>query len=315
MKKLMFVLAASTAFCTFADVAKKEVKEVKPAVPAEELEKDDAPIFWGFANYGIYSGYQLYGSLLNNEPTLQGYAEGNANLNFDDTDLGYFGLGIWSNTDLTRRRSGSFGNCTPDVVGQSGIGDAFNEWDFNAHWGKTFWFDDENTVGLTYRSSVVWYYYPGKYYQHIHPGTATTFDWDHYFELANPYLIPYINVVHEYLQSNGNLLQWGVKKPFQITDKLSVCPFIEMVWRDKDYNWCFPTQFGATKDSAGIATLKVELDGNYQITENFGFFAKIAYCSIIDHHLRNNCDDILESDDYGENKDFVWGGAGIYLNF
>ena len=214
MKKLMFALVASAAMISFAE-------------EDNELEKTDAPIFWGFANYGVYSGYQLYGSLLNNEPTLQGYLEGNVNLSWDDLDLGYFGLGIWSNTDLTRRRSGSFGNCHEDVVGQPGIGDAFNEWDFNAHWGRTFWFDDANTVGLTYRMSFVWYYYPGKYYQHIHPGTATTFDWNHYVELVNPYLIPYVNCVHEYLQSNGNLFQFGVKKPLQITDDLSICPYVE----------------------------------------------------------------------------------------
>ena len=306
MKKLMFAIAASAAMLSYADDAKDASKE---------LEKESAPIFWGFGNYGIYSGYQLYGSLLNNEPTLQGYFEGNANLSWDDLDLGYLGAGIWSNTDLTRRRSGSFGNCHNDIVGQPGIGDAFNEWDFNIHWGRTFWFDDEQTVGLTYRMSFVWYYYPGKYYQHIHPGTFTTFDWNHYVELANPYVIPYVNCVHEYLQSNGNLFQFGVKKPWQITDEFSVCPFLEFVARDGNYNWCFPTRFGGLETCGGLATLKVELDATYQFTEHFGLFAKVAYCSIIDHHLRNNCDDILDSDDYGENKDFVWGGVGVTFNF
>lgn len=280
-----------------------------------ELVKSEKPIFWGFANYGIYSGYQLYGSLLNNEPTLQGYLEGNMNLSWDDLDLGYLGVGIWSNTDLTRRRSGSAGNCDVRLSGEPGIGDAFNEWDFNIHWSRTFWLDDDRTWGLGYRMSFVWYYYPGKYYQHIHPGTFTTFDWNHYVELTNPYLIPYVNCVHEYLQSNGNLFQFGVKKPLQITDEFSICPYVEFVARDKDYNWCFPTRFGAAEACGGLATLKVELDATYMFTENIGLFAKVAYCSIIDHHLRNNCDDVLDSDDYGENKDFVWGGAGICVNF
>ena len=304
MKKLMIALAAGAAL--FAQAQESN---------ANELEEESKPIFWGFGNYGLYSGYQLYGSLLNNEPTLQGYLEGNVNLSWDDFDLGYFGLGIWSNTDLTRRRSGSFGNCHEDLVGQPGIGDAFNEWDFNAHWGRTFWFDDAQSWGLTYRMSFVWYYYPGKYYQHSHPGTATTFDWNHYVELVNPYVIPYVNCVHEYLQSNGNLFQFGLKKPLQITDDLSICPYIECVARDGNYNWCFPTQFGAAETCGGLATLKVELDTTYKITEHFGLFAKVAYCSVIDHHLRNNCDDILESDDYGENKDFVWGGVGVSFNF
>ena len=302
MKKLMFALAVSAAMISYADTAKDESKE---------LEKQSAPIFWGFGNYGLYSGYQLYGSLLNNEPTLQGYLEGNANLSWDDFDLGYLGLGVWSNTDLTRRRSGSAGNC---MANSHGIGDVFNEWDFNVHWGRTFWFDDENTVGLTYRMSFVWYYYPGKYYQDIHPGTDTTWDWDHYFELQNPYLIPYVNVVREY-RFDANLFQFGVKKPIQITDDFSICPLVECVARDGHYNWCFPTRFGGIDTCGGLATLKVELDATYQITEHFGLFAKVAYCSIIDHHMRNNCDDILDSDDYGENKDFAWGGVGVTFNF
>ena len=302
MKKLMIAAMAATAFTVFADEAK-------------EVEKQEAPLFWGFASYGIYSGYQLYGSLLNNEPTAQGYAELNANLGFGETDLGFLGFGVWSNSDLTRRRSASKGNCAYE----RGIGDVFNEWDFNIHWQKTFWFDDVKTWGLTYRAYVVWYYYPGKYYQYMHPGTDTTFDFDHYFELTNPYVIPYVNIVREY-RFDSNLFQFGLKKPFQITDDFSVCPFIEMVARDSHYSWCFPTRFGDTgvgdgRTNGGLATLKVELDANYQISSHFGLFAKVAYCSVIDHHMRNNCDDILASDEYGENKDFVWGGVGVSVNF
>ena len=308
MKKLMIAAGvASMSFALFAADAKKS-ENVKPV----ETEQAPAPIFWGFANYGLYSGYQLYGSLLNNEPTLQGYAELNANLSIDDLDLGYFGAGIWSNTDLTRRRSGSSANCG---VNSDGIGDAFNEWDFNLHWGRTFWFDDERTWGLGYRASVVWYYYPGKYYSRIQPGTDTTFDFNHYFELVNPYLIPYLNVVHEY-RFDANLLQFGLKKPFQVTDQFSLCPFIEFVARpESHYNWCMPTRIGTVDTCAGMATLKVELDATYMFTKNFGMFAKVAYCSIIDHHMRNTCDDILASDEYGENKDFAWGGVGICVNF
>ncbi len=290
MKKLMLAAVAMAAASVMA------------AEPKAELEKNEAPIFWGFANYGLYSGYQLYGSLLNNEPTAQGYAEGNFNLLINDWDLGYLGAGVWSNSDLTPRRD------------HIGIGGAFNEWDFNLHWGRTFWFDDANTWGLTYRTSFVWYYYPGQHYQRIHPASDTTMDWNHYFELANPFLIPYLNVVREY-RFESNLLQFGAKKPLQITDEFSICPFIEMVWRENRYNWCFPTQFGGVDTNAGIATLKVELDATYQITSNFGLFAKVAYCSIIDHDLRNNCDDYLASDDYGENKDFAWGGVGVCFNF
>ena len=299
MKKLMFAAAMMSAFTvTAADAAKTAKVDEKPA----EVEAEEAPLFWGFANYGIYSGYQLYGSLLNNEPTLQGYFEGNFNINVSDIDFGTIGVGVWSNSDLTPRRD------------HIGIGTMFNEWDFNIHWQRMFWLNDAKTWGIFYRTYVVWYYYPGQHYQRIHPACDTTFDWDHYFELANPYVTPYINVVREY-RFDANLFQFGLKKQIKINDDLSITPFIEFVARDSHYNWCFPTQFGGIDTCGGLATLKVELDATYNITKNFGLIAKVAYCSIIDHHMRNNCDDILASDDYGENKDFVWGGVGVFVNF
>ncbi|MBR4476002.1 MAG: hypothetical protein IKO87_00475, partial [Kiritimatiellae bacterium] len=224
MKKLMVALCSAATFCAFAEEATAPVVEeaapvaveesvpveqpvevapvveeapVAEAAPVEQPVVEEAPVaeaapvveeapvaeaapasepvdtlFWGFGNYGVYSGYQLYGSLVNSEPTLQGYIEGNMNLNWDDTNLGYVGIGIWSNTDLTDKRRDSYGK-------------AFNEWDYNIHWGKTFWFDDDQTIGLDYRTSIVWYYYPHRRHNGINTprgdrrSTSTTMDWNH----------------------------------------------------------------------------------------------------------------------------------------
>ena len=202
MKKLMFALAATAAMLSYAEETK-------------ELEQQEAPIFWGFGNSGIYSGYQLYGSLLNSEPVWQTYLEGNMNLLAKDLDLGYLGIGIWSNSDMTDRRR----SCN--------LGRMWNEWDFNVHWGRTFWIDDDKTWGLDYRTSVIWYYYPHRMWQkhpdntRIHHGkTNTTMDWNHSFALKNPYVVPFIDVVHEYHESDGNLLQFGLKKTVAATDLL-----------------------------------------------------------------------------------------------
>ena len=302
MKKLMFTLVASAA--VFAQAQEADNTEV--AANEAELVQNEKPLvsIWGFGNYGIYSGYQLYGSLVNNEPTAQGYIDVNANIG----DIGYVGLGLWSNTDLTKRR-----RCNE-------LGQAFNEWDPNVHFGRTFWFDDNHEWGLEWRSTFVWFYYPPKNYKGGRVSNHTTWDFDHSFSLVNPSVIPYVTFVREY--SNGaNLIQFGAKKPFEINDQFSLTPSVELVWRERQYNWCFPTAFnGKVGDydcnkNSGLATFKIQLDATYQFTKNFGVFAKVAYCSIIDHHLRNNCDDILASDDYGENKDFVWGGVGVTFNF
>jgi len=305
MKKLLITMCAAATITAFAETKKAEAEKTKPA----EVAQAKAPILWGFANYGFYTGYQLYGSIVNTEPTLQGYAEVNANLPFQVgpmDDLGYLGGGIWNNSDLTGKRNASYRR-------------AFNEFDFNIHWAKTFWFDDAKIWGLTYRTSVVWYYYPHTGAKRAGCGTPTTMDWDHYFELVNPYAIPYVNVVHEYRRSDGDLVQFGVKKPWQITDEFSVCPFIEFVWRNHNYGWCF-TNYGYNHDGSimapGLATMKLELDATYMFTSWMGVFAKVAYCQNLDDNLRDAAADVrMAGDAYGRWNEFCWGGVGLCFNF
>lgn len=295
MKKLMLAAAMMSVFTVVA------------ADDAKELEKQDAPIFWGFGNYGIYSGYQLYGSLVNDNPTLQGYVEANVNI---PADIGYVGLGLWSNTDLTKRRA------------DNNLGQAFNEWDPNIHFGRTFWFDDDKTWGLDWRSTFVWFYYPGENYNGSHDPNKTTWDFDHSFALINPYVIPFVTFVREYAHG-ANLIDFGLKRTFEVSDGLTVTPIVEFVWRETQYNWCFPTAFDGgypiSSPNSGIATGKLELDVNYQISDHFGLFAKVAYCCVCDPDLRDNCD-VIDSMpyswySYGSKKDFAWGGVGITFNF
>ena len=301
MKKLLVAACAAAAMAAIAEENKD----------APEAETESAPIVWGFGNYGLYSGYCLYGSLVNSEPVAQGYAELNFNI---PANLGYLGLGVWSNCDLTPRRGRGnrvFINSPTD--GKNLVG-GFNEWDFNVHWGKTFWFNDDQTWGLDYRTWFVWYWYPPHDgYGHTH----TTWDWDHSFALLNPYVTPYITWVREY-SKGANLLEFGLRRPTEIdaVEGLTLTPSINFVWREQQYNWCFPTGFGGCSNcNSGIATLRIQLDATYQLTEHFGLFAKIAYCSIIDPDLRRNIDDALDPAAYGATKDFAWGGIGVTFNF
>ena len=302
MKKLLCLAAVAAVGAVFADdITKTQTSESKAEKAVEMEEKDDAPWFWGFGNYGIYSGYQLYGSLLNSEPTLQGYLEGNLNLFWDDWNFGYVGIGMWSNTDLTDKRRASYGKW-------------FNEWDPNVHYGKTFWFDDNDKWGLDYRTSVIWYYYPHRRPAHMWGSTATTMDWNHSFALLNPFVVPFLDWVHEYHENKADLLQFGVKRACNVTDNLTLTPSVTFVYRDHRYNWCFPTAGFTEFHNGGMATMKIGLDLNYQICSNFGVFAKVAYCSIIDKDLRDAADHGSGAD-YGQYKDFAWGGIGLSVNF
>ena len=308
MKKLLLTAAIAAAGAAFAEEAEKTTNP--EAEPAPQIEEKDDPLFWGFGNYGIYSGYQLYGSLLNSEPTMQGYLEGNLNLSVRGWDLGYLGLGVWSNTDLTDKRRDLYGK-------------AFNEWDPNVHYGKTFWFDDEDKWGLDYRTSFVWYYYPhGRghdynsrgqtHFQYGHD-TLTTMDWIHSFAFANPFVVPFLDWVHEF-QEDKDLLQFGLKRACTVTDAFTLTPSMTFVYRDHRYNWCFPTAGWTETHNGGIATMKLMLEANYKITDHFGLFAKVAYCSIIDRDLRDAADH-GSGGDYGQYKDYAWGGLGVTVNF
>jgi len=312
---ILLFFALTAAVTASAEVEKVQnpgranrVAEIRSEIKTAEtngLEEVERPIFWGFGNYGFSSGYMLYGSLVNPDPTLQGYVEANVNLPWSLgplSNLGYFGGGVWSNSDLTRRRS--------DLRG------AFNEWDFNIHWGKMFWFDDAKTWGLTFRTWVVWYYYPPR--GGDWPDIKTTFDWDYSFELVNPYVVPFVTIVHEYV-CHGTLFEFGLKRPFMFFDnRLSVVPQLVFVGRDSHYGWCFPNYGKFPEDGcdipAGLATGKLELDMTYMFNKYFGVFAKAAVCMTLQDDLRDAVDNRWP-DSYGYAKDFAWGSIGLCFNF
>ena len=142
-------------------------------------------------------------------------------------------------------------------------------------------------------------------------------DWNHSFALLNPFVVPFIDVVHEYHESDGNLLQFGLKKTVAVSDAFSLTPAITFVWRNRNYGWCFPNyglDSNFEKINSCLATMKIGVDANYQITEHIGLFAKVAYCSIIDKDLRDAAE-FASGADYGQYKDFVWGGVGVSVNF
>ena len=311
MKKLMIAAAACAAFAAFADEPKSDDSQAQANQPAEAEKEDGAPLFWGFGSSGIYSGYQLYGSLLNSEPTWQTYAEANMNLPWD---IGSVGIGLWFNSDLTDKRRGLYGKW-------------FNEYDPNIHFDHTFWFDDDKTWGLAYRTEVVWYCYP---HHRGHHGpwsprgrsrnsqnsvsTFTTMDWNHYFELKNPFVTPYFKWVHEYHENKANLFLGGLKKTVGITDDISITPTWELVYRSHRYNWCFATDGWEELHGSGMASSRLGFDLNWQFAEHFGLFAKVYWCHTIDHSLRHAAEN-GSGGDYGQYKDFAWGGVGVTWNF
>ena len=104
---------------------------------------------------------------------------------------------------------------------------------------------------------------------------------------------------------------------FDKENKFALTPSATFVWRNRNYGWCFPN-FGYNEEGEKInsclATMVLQLDATYQITDNFGLFAKVAYCSVLDEDMRDAAD-YASGPAYGKYKDFVWGGVGITVKF
>ena len=57
MKKLMVATMAAAVFAACADEPKAEAEKPAEGSAAELAADEGVPLFWGFGNTGIYSGY------------------------------------------------------------------------------------------------------------------------------------------------------------------------------------------------------------------------------------------------------------------
>ena len=120
--------------------------------------------------------------------------------------------------------------------------------------------------------------------------------------------------MHEYHENKANLFLGGLKKTIGLTDEVTITPTWELVWRSHRYNWCFPTAGWSELHGSGMASSRLGFDINWQFAEHLSLFAKVYWCHIIDHDLRHACE-TGSGNDYGQYKDFAWGGVGLAWNF
>jgi hypothetical protein len=63
-----------------------------------------------------------------------------------------------------------------------------------------------------------------------------------------------------------------------------------------------------------MASSRLGFDLNWQFAEHFGLSAKLYWCHTMDHSLRHAAEN-GSGGDYGQYKDFAWGGIGLTWNF
>ena len=128
---MRYPVMVSAFACVMAMVA---VGAEAPPVAADEEETDSPFAFDATLTADVTSGYLLYGALMNSQPCIQSGVETGASYDA----LGRFGVGAWSNSDLTGRRH-TFGK-------------AFNENDFYLHYGRAF--EITENVSFNLRASL-----------------------------------------------------------------------------------------------------------------------------------------------------------------
>ena len=76
----------------------------------------------------------------------------------------------------------------------------------------------------------------------------------------------------------------------------------------------FDPQKMGTRKGYCLMNTRLGFDINWQFAEHLSLFAKVYWCHIIDHDLRHACE-TGSGNDYGQYKDFAWGGVGLAWNF
>ena len=280
------VLSAFVAFVAAAD----EVAQGETAADAEAAPEDCAVALDATATFDVTSGYLLYGALMNSQPCAQGGIEAGATCG----GWGRFGVGAWSNSDLTGRRT-TFGK-------------AFNENDFYLHYGRAFEIADE--VSLNLRAMHMWYWYP---HSTGHTGKGCPSKRELYLigSVENPYVTPYCMWTHEWELTDGTYFECGLRRRCAITEGFSLTPSFSGNWLSHGYMTIFPAPAGERSCEAGIGCLRVSLLAEYAVTAQFSIHARLDGVSLVNDDLRGA---VREAKSPYMN-DFAWGEVGCSYSF
>ena len=279
-RKSALLIALSAVSVAFAD------SEV------ETEEKEESPLSLdATVTADVTSGYLLYGALMNSQPCVQGGVE--AGETYDA--LGRFGVGAWSNSDLTGRRH-TFGK-------------AFNENDFYLHCGRAF--EISESVSFDFRAMHMWYWYPHST-GHTRKGCPSKRELYLIGSLENPYVVPYAMWTHEWELTDGTYFECGLRRRCELGGGFALTPSFSGNWLSHGYMTIFPAPAGEDACEPGIGCLRLSLIAEYAVTKNFSVHARIDYVSLVNDELRGAVRDARNSPYM---NDFVWGSIGFSYSF
>lgn len=282
------LVTVSVFACVMAMVA---VGAGEPPAAEDEEETDSPFAFDATLTADVTSGYLLYGALMNSQPCVQGGVEAGASYDA----LGRFGVGAWSNSDLTGRRHR--------------FGKAFNENDFYLHYGRAF--EITENVAFNLRAMHMWYWYP---HSTRRTGKGCPSKRELYLigSLENPVIVPYVMWTHEWELTDGTYFECGLRRRFEIVEGLSLTPGFSGNWLSHGYMTIFPAPVGEDACERGIGCLRLSLVAEYCLTDRFSIHARVDGVSLVNDELRGT---VRKAHHSPYRTDFFWGSIGCSYSF
>lgn len=233
----------------------------------------------------IGSAYQLYGAMFNDEP----YWAYSTSVDFEIPDSCSIGVGSWTMNDLTTTHKDFHPRWN-------------NETDIDVHLFRCFYLTE--SIAINAYLGHVWFLFHSK----ERWASQRSFVWG--VELDNPILTPTLNFEYEYAYLPALYMEGGVKRRFQIGDRIHITPSFSMSAMGENFKYSFFPSSGKSFQD-GLCAVFAKLKGEWRVISYMTLYAQITYCTILDEDIRKGIDSVSST----YKKDFATIEAGVSLSF
>lgn len=257
-----------------------------------ELVESEEKIWTVGFDADFLTGYQWRNQVSNSEGAFHGCFWGDVDV-FGPVSVGAY---VWQNYDMTNNRRDSYRN-------------ALTETDYGVHMGLKAWASEEEEYSLDFELGHEWYTYYHRAGSHAeNPHTRELYLKGTF---ANPLVTPYGQLSWMYDDigdyNAGFHYEIGFTKEIPVTEEFSVGADLNVNFANRDYQ-----QFLLGTTSSGFFGTTFKLFGTYAITEWMSMTGTIAYTGLLNRDAR---DEIADDEEWDYDRDFLWGGLSLNLEF
>ncbi|MEI6646599.1 MAG: hypothetical protein WCP12_11235 [bacterium] len=277
-----FLLTVSLFFSStgFAEEAVTSVAEKKPATEESIVKEKGKSLFSSDLYVDLYSAYIWRGMVLTDEPVWQP----NASLALNLDDYGSFFTTFFANFNTTTRAHHT----------QCG---GVDEIDYAVGYQVDVSF---LTLGIAHS----WFTYPSITDSHYEGSTREI---NLSAEIANEYVIPFVEVNVDYVRADGVYALAGLRKEIQIVDQLTMGTEVALGGGTNPYTEYY---FGNNSKS-GLVDGNIAIFSQFDITDNVYIGARIAYMAVLDSGIRG----AYPTYDNNAQDNIIWGGLTFGVTF